>query len=98
MLSEDASPRSVTPFLAFVLPLSLVAVAVLGGCLAIVIRRRTKLQMKKFDIQLGAKTTQTCHVKSVFEPLPVITFIHFHLVSLIHLLLSPAAHENVLFF
>lgn len=54
--------------------------------------------MKKFDIQLGAKTTQTCHVKSVFEPLPVITFIHFHLVSLIHLLLSPAAHENVLFF
>ncbi|XP_005944867.1 interleukin-17 receptor D isoform X1 [Haplochromis burtoni] len=49
---EDASPRSVTPSLAFVLPLSLVAVAVLGGCLAIVIRRRTKLQMKKFDIQL----------------------------------------------
>ncbi|KAL3974060.1 ATP-binding cassette, subfamily B (MDR/TAP), member 8 [Sarotherodon galilaeus] len=48
---EDPSPRSVTPSLAFILPLSLVAVAVLGGCLAIVIRRRSKLQMKKFDIQ-----------------------------------------------
>ncbi|XP_030589790.1 interleukin-17 receptor D isoform X1 [Archocentrus centrarchus] len=49
--NEDASPRSAAPSLAVILPLCLVAVAILGACLAILSRRRPELQMKKFNMQ-----------------------------------------------
>lgn len=58
-------PLSVTPSLALMLPPCLAVVAIFVVLLAALTRRRLKLQMKKLDIEPGAKTNQIPHVKSV---------------------------------
>lgn len=69
--------HSATPSLAIILPLCLAAVAILGACLAILSRRRPELKMKKSNMQLGAKTTQTHHSNLISE-LTVFAFTPFY--------------------
>lgn len=61
--SEGASPLSVAPSLALMLPLCLAVVVFIGVSLAALARRRPNLQMKKLFMNPGAKTNQIPHGK-----------------------------------